>query len=248
MYFIFGNYGDNTIAILHWAYLNQLNDVIVIHINTGLGSSCWKTRVTKGIQLAEQYGFKTKELKPTHDFPTLIRDRHDFPTAKYNWCSTFLKALPFLSFLDEVDEQGEGVIILGSRRDDSRARQNLPEFIEESEHYGDRKIWFPLFNATQKERDRLITEAGFEILNRRSFECQPCIHSRVSELVHLENDKKVVIEDLEKDIGVPMFHARFANVPIAQLVNNTPQKTTPAVHNQLENFDMGCGAKYACGE
>jgi 3'-phosphoadenosine 5'-phosphosulfate sulfotransferase (PAPS reductase)/FAD synthetase len=247
IHFIFGNYGDNTIALIRWAYLNQLTDITVIHINTGWGSSRWQQRVSQGIRLVQDYGFTSQELSPSHNLSDLVRDRQSFPNAKYQWCTTFLKALPVISFLDEVDEFCQSVVLLGARRRDSRARANLPEFITESEHYGDRKVWFPLYDTSQKERDDLILATGFEVLNSPGQECFPCIHSSISELKALQPKQIKIVRALEQEITQTMFAARYPEMSIEQLRDmSLPPEEESA--NKMEQFDMGCGSHYVCGE
>jgi hypothetical protein len=246
MHFIFGNYGDNTIAVIQWAYQKKLSDVCVVTINTGWSALGWESRSLAGKQWAQSFGFKTEELKPSHSYSDLIRDRQSFPNAKYQWCSTFLKALPFINFLDQVDDSCESVILLGSRRQDSRARINLPEFVEESEHYGGRRVWYPLYNLSKEERDALIHQAGFQVLNHRSLECHPCIHSQLSEFSQFEISHLETLRALESELKQSMFEGRFPAMSIDDLINE--RQTKAASSQQLELFDMGCGSKYVCGE
>ncbi|MBA2655099.1 MAG: phosphoadenosine phosphosulfate reductase family protein [Gammaproteobacteria bacterium] len=244
MYFIFGNYGDNTIAVIKWASLNNLRDVVVAHVDTGWSDSRWQQRVLEGQAFAKKCGFEVTTIKASHNFAQLIIDRKSFPNAKYQWCSTFLKAIPFIEWLDIVDDRCEEIIILGSRREDSRARQNLPEFIEQSQYYGDRKVWYPLFNTTQQERNSLIKQAGLKVLNSRSLECNPCIHSQLQELSYLAPEKISEIAHLEQTLNQTMFDARFPNTSIETL---TKFEKIPGT-TSMEAFDMGCGSHYVCGE
>jgi 3'-phosphoadenosine 5'-phosphosulfate sulfotransferase (PAPS reductase)/FAD synthetase len=248
-YFIFGNYGDNTIAVIQFAFIQQLNDVTVINIDTGWGASAWEERVEKGKQLAKGYGFKTMTLRSSHDFEQLVIDRNSFPSAKYKWCTLFLKALPFLRWLDTIDERCEGTIVLGSRREESRARVNLAEFIEESEHYGDRRVWYPLFNTALKERDALIIQSGLEVLHHSSRECDPCIHSSLGDIHKLDREKIDRITKLEQKIGQPMFHPNYPDQTLQNLLLSSMKESPRAqASTSPEAFDAGCGSWYACGD
>lgn len=243
MHFIFGNYGNNTIALLQWIKDNNLNPVTVVNVDTGWGAASWQERVMQGQELAKRYEFAVITLTPSHKFEDLVRDRHSFPNMKYQWCPTFLKALPFLTWLDEVDPTCEGIIVLGSRRVDFKTRQNLPEFIEESEHYNQRTVWYPLFQYSTELRDQLIKQAGFAVLNHRSLECNPCIHSLLTDFNFLEPEKIQQIGILEQEINQTMFHSRYSNIPIAKLCLENEYN-----HKSGEDIDMGCGSFYACGE
>lgn len=236
-YFIFGNYGDNTIAVMQWAYEQNFSDVTVIHTLTGWMANTWNERIAQGQQRAKEYDFNVVTLQPVADFSSLIRDRKSFPNSKFQWCPSFLKALPFLNWLDEVDPQCEATILLGSRQADSEKRQNLTEFIEESEHYGERKIWHPLYNYSKIQRDNLITKANFSILNHRSLECHPCIHSSLSEIKNLDQESILRLSNLEKEINDNMFE-----MPIQKLINEAQ------VTNDKKIVDLGCGANFVCGE
>lgn len=242
-YLIFGNFGDNTIALIQWAHLQRLESVVVAHVETGLGASQWQERVAQGQQLARQFQFATVTLTPTLDFTQLIKDRKDFPSVKYQWCTTFLKALPLLNFLDEHDPSNNTMILLGSRKADSRARSNLPTFIEESEYYGDRSVSYPLCDFTNEQRDRLIKLAGFEVLNSRSLECNPCVHFEYNHFAHLPLETVEKIAALEQEISKCMFKQK----PLSEIVISA-DKISSRTKTGIESFDLGCGSRYVCGE
>jgi Phosphoadenosine phosphosulfate reductase family len=249
IHFIFGNYGDNTIALIRWAYENKLSNVSVIHVETGWSACDWQQRVARGQQFAQACGFNMVTLTPKANFVNLVLDRGSFPSVKYQWCASFIKGLPFLSWLDETDPTCEGIIILGSRRADSRARAQLIEFIPESEHYGDRKVWFPLFDHDDELRDALVKRAGFELLHHRSLECNPCIHSKTSDFCRLDQHAIQRLDRLETELNQFMFTPKgevqtkdiHSVIKFAML---QPDRN----HSSLEDYDMGCGSYFACGE
>jgi hypothetical protein len=248
MHIIFGNYGDNTIAVMQWSYQRQLSDVTVIDVDTGWAALRWQDRVQAGKQLAKRYFFKTITLKPPRNFAELILDRHDFPTQKYQWCPTFLKAIPLLQWLDENDSSGSATIILGSSRSDSRARSNLVELYESSEYFDDRSVWYPLCHATKKEKRNLIQQTGLPMLNQRSLECNPCIHSDLAQLAHLSIDEIVKVTELEQKTGQVMFQGRYPNKDIVTVHHDAKAMPTQRENSSLEMFDLGCGSRYVCGE
>jgi hypothetical protein len=250
---IFGHFADNTIALMQWAHQQNINNIVVANVDTGWAAPEWQARVEIAQNFARSLGFKAVTLKAKASFSEMVLDRQQFPSQKFQWCAGFLKGLCLLEWLDEVDAFCEATMMLGSRRDDSRARQLLSEFIDSSEHYGERKVWYPLFDHSNVQRDQLVQAAGFECLYRRSLECEPCIHSDTRELANLSIDARQRLGELEVKTDATMFAQ-----PIESLCASCPKsakkitRTFPHAHEhgnpELENFDMGCGAPYVCGE
>src|SRR5690606_37542153 len=95
----------------------------------------------------------------------------------------------------------------------------------------------------------LIQRAGFKILNSRSLECQPCIHSHSDDLVKLSLDKIIQIANLEQRIGQYLFDPYdFNNAQGIQQIIEFAKQQTDINNYSLERYDMGCGSQYACGE
>lgn len=241
MHIIFGNYGDNTIALIQWAKKKSLANVTVINVATGWGDASWQEHVATGKAFARKYFFKTVTLTPQKSFEELIKEQKSFPNQKYQWCPTFLKAVPLLNWLEQHDPSNQAIIMLGSRRADSRARFELPEFIDASEYYGERKVWYPLYATSNEDRDALIKEAGFEVRNTRSFECNPCIHKHYNDFNTLDLSTVFTIAELEAELNQTFFDRGIVGA-IADAANLAPADTG------LEGFDLGCGGRYACGE
>lgn len=206
-----------------------MTDVHVIHVDTGWSGANWQEQVIQGQQLVERCGFTPVTLHPQKSFPELITERKSFPTKKFQWCTTFLKALPFLTWADEKDPGCEATVILGSRRTDSRIRQDLPEYILDSEHYNGRKVWYPLYLHLDEQRNELIRRAGLALLHHRSLECDPCIHSLTTPK-RFSSGRSHEIKELENLCGQKML------------------VSTQQHCDSLEIFDMGCGSHYVCGE
>ena len=171
MYIIFGNYGDETLALIQWAFEHKLKNLTVVSIDTGFAAPHWPEHVTRSRTWAESLGMQTEHLTAKPDFATLIREQREFPSKKFQWCAGFLKGLTFNHWLDTHDPQGKATILLARRRASSKIQQDLPEFIDESEHFDERKIWHPLYQHTDAERDLLLKNAGLTPLHHRSLEC-----------------------------------------------------------------------------
>src|SRR5262249_17000513 len=147
--------------------------------------------------------------------------------------------LPLLHWLDEVDPAAEAIILLGKRNDQGTV---MAEFIEESPHYGDRKVWFPLINFPDEAFYDLISQAGFIRLDHRSLECDPCVNSRGLDLARLSKSDMNKTKQLEKEINKTLFEW-----PIEKMVAAAKQAMLPDA-SWSEMFDMGCGSPFACGE
>ena len=242
MNIIFGNFGNQTIALIQYAHEQAFNDVYVISVDTGWAAETWQSRVEQGEALARQYGFKVVRLSSKASFADLVRDRQQFPSKKFQWCAGFLKGLPLLDWLDQHDSACEATIILGKRRADSRANAKLTEFIDESEHYGERRVWHPLYKYDDSEFAALIERAGFEVLEHRSLECDPCIHNTSSDFRRMSDSDIKRLRNLEVEVHKLMFRE-----PIDGMVGNAHYYASED-ENKEEQFYMGCGSPFACGE
>lgn len=232
MNILLGNYGNHTIALIQWAHENGLENITVVNINTGWSAENWQKRIAAGQALSASYGFQTKELQAPADFAQLAIDRGRLPTAKFQWCTTFLKAVPLLSWLDEIDPRGEAIIHIGSRRADSRARYDLPAQITSSEHYNGRQVQHPLYLHNDIAFKNLIANSGQAFLTHPSQECAPCIHSSAHNLNTLSDQDKKRWQTLLTKVD---------STDCPALIQDSNQ-------NSLEQFDRGCGSFYACGE
>jgi hypothetical protein len=250
MHILFGNYGNNTIALIQWAYENKLLDVSVVHAETGWAAQEWADHVQRGQALASRYDFTPITLSAPATFQQLVLDRGRFPNRKFQWCPGFLKGLPLLEWLDGKDPGASAAVLLGSRRADSRARAQLPECIESSEHYGERRVCYPLVHHDDASRNALIQRAGFTVLPHRSLECDPCIHSQVADLQRLSVATCQRVAELEKQLQQPLFSPETVGGAqhIAQAIVWAKQQPNVSDPLALEKFDLGCGAVFACGE
>jgi len=95
MFKVFGNFGNNTIALIQWCVEARLNDVVVVHVETGWAADTWERRVSKAMAYIKESGFDSVLLKPKATFQEMVIDRRHFPSPKFQWCAGFLKGLPF---------------------------------------------------------------------------------------------------------------------------------------------------------
>lgn len=239
MYIIFGNYGNQTLAVIQWAINAQLNNVTVVSVATGWADTAWLNHVTRVENYIQQQAFNVVQLQAEPDFPDLMRERGQFPSQKFQWCASFLKGLPLIEWLDKVDPRNEACIILGKRRLDSRANVDLAERVPNSEHYGEREVWYPLFDCSNEKFTKLIAATGFSLLSHRSLECDPCVNSRDDDFLRLTKETILKTETLEQELGKNLF-----SKPISDMVKNAK----PCATNSSDKFNMGCGSPFVCGE
>jgi 3'-phosphoadenosine 5'-phosphosulfate sulfotransferase (PAPS reductase)/FAD synthetase len=242
MYVIFGNYGNQTIAVMQWAWEQGLDNVYTVSVDTGWGHPWWQHRVEAAQEFADQCGFQVVRLQANPNFSQLVQQRQRFPSVKFQWCAGFLKGLPLLDWLEESDETEQATLILGKRRADSRANQALPEWIEAHEYY-QRDVWHPLVAMDEDNWQQLITKAGFAVLAHRSLECDPCINSDAADFKRLQAHETVIqrVEQLEHSVETPMFER-----PIRTMVKQPHQEARAL--NALEKLHISCGSSYNCGE
>lgn len=241
-HYIVGNFGNHSLAVMQYLLDADCSNLHFVYIDTGWAASSWSKRVEAGVAYAMKNGVHVHPLQAEHGFEQLVLERQQFPSPKFQWCASFLKALPILAFLDDVDPASEGVIVTGKRRIDSRRYALLQEFELNSELYQGRTLWNPLWAFDEPEFESLIHKTGFELLGHPSQECAPCIHAR-NALSSLEPDAVSRLESLEKQINQTMF-----SEPISRLVSTQNEDLAGNRSALLNQFDLGCGAPWGCGE
>lgn len=267
-YILRTNYGDDSIALIQWAFESKLKPVTVVYLDTGWAAKDWIDRVTEGEHYAQTIcQFKTKRIHSKITFDQAVIGRGEFPSAKFQWCASLLKGLPFLDWLDEIDPHCQAVILHAKRKMASKAHAELPEYIDNCEYHNDRKVWHPLFNVTDVERNNLLMHAGFIPLHHRSLECQPCINSTEDDLIKLQDADIVKIQALETAVNLDMFSGApldnsngilktvnqvkcYQKRPINISVNineNQVEKIINESEHYLDRFYRGCGNPWGCG-
>jgi len=201
-YVIFSSYGNDSIALIHWCYSQGLTDVAVVFSDTGWAAPWWMDRVEKGEMFARERGFTVHRTTSEGMLP-LVKRKKGWPMGGGGaYCTAELKVLPGLAWLDEHDPDCEATCITGVRRAESRNRSSAPEWVEESERHGGRELWQPLVRHSDEDRDKLILQAGFEVLPHRSMECYPCVHANIDDLRMLDEDRINLIDVTEKEMGI----------------------------------------------
>lgn len=208
MNIISSSYGNDSVAMIQWAHEQGLQDVSVVFVDTGWAAPGWLDRVGRMEQWVKSLGFTVVHLKSPTKFEELMVLKKGFPSQRYQWCSGTLKGLPFLTWIDEADTENKAIVMIGKRREESQERANTPEFIEQSEYHGGRKIWHPLYLHTEAMRDELILRAGHKVLPHRSKECSPCINANRDDMRQLTEEDIERVEALEAKVGKTMFRPK----------------------------------------
>lgn len=243
MYVISTSCGNDSVATQEWARQNKLQPVTVAYIGTQWAKADWESRVLKCEAWAKSIGFDFVRIQGNLGFEDLIKHKKGFPNQRYQWCSGHLKGIPFLEWIDGFDPECKATIIIGKRREESRERENTPEFVESSEYHGGRRVWHPLYLHTSLMRDALLADAGFEPLPYRSQECSPCVNANRSDFLALGEEEIARVEALEKSVGKTMFRPKrhMGAVGIRQVV-----EWARAGKGKFRNGPSGCSSGY-CG-
>lgn len=222
------NYGDESIALTQWVFEAGLT-AKVVYIDTGWAASSWAERIQLGEAHVKQCGFEVVSLVSPITFKDAVLGRGEFPTAELLWCTGLLKGLPFLDWLETVDLAGEYIILLAKRKDATTFHADLKEWLEHCQYHGDRKVWHPMIEISNADRDALLARAGFLPLGHRSLECEPCVNSSCADL------KRISSVDQQKQRALEL------------IVNNAWALSPPEVENYLDLFYRGCGNHFGCG-
>ena len=235
MYVIIANFGNDSIALIEWARQQHLQNVYVLSVDTGWSAEGWEERIALADHYLKQHQITHVRLTSEYDFSKLVLERKNFPSIKFHWCASFLKGLPILDWLDQVDPDLQATVMLAKRQEQAPALHDLQEFESESHSYGGRKVWYPLYQHTLAQRNYLIQQAGFDLLATRSLECDPCIYNQRSDFLRLSPTRQQQLDALEKSIGRPMFAA-----PVDQ--------DRDLAGNDKTIYYQGCGSEFGCGD
>ncbi len=236
MYAINANFGDSSIAAIQWCVEQGVAPLYVVYVKTGWEAVSWQVRLDEAESWVKKLGFQWVVLDPKEKFTQLVEARKHFPSVKFQWCASIMKGLPFLAWLDELDPSCEAIIIQG--KSGVITPRPVAEYLEESEHHGFRKAWYPLHGHDQAAMDALLKRAGFEPLHHRSQECDPCIHSIPADFKRLAKEDILRLAALEKALGKPMFEK-----PIQEMVNEAQDSSEDG-----QFVNMGCGDPFGCGD
>lgn len=198
-YVVKASYGNDSIALIQWAFEQKLNSVAVLYNDTGWASRNWNTRVSEMELWAQSLGFDTHRTKSI-GMENLVRQKKSWPRQGIQFCTQELKIAPSIKWLEENDPQGTSIQLIGIRREESANRAAFPEF---SVDLQGRTVWAPLVAHTEAMRNELLERAGVAPLPHRSMECFPCINSNRQDLRELAKDLARVeeIAELETSLG-----------------------------------------------
>ena len=246
---ISSSYGNDSIAMIQWAHECDLQDVKVVYIDTGWASPSWVDRVEMCEKFAIKCGFEVVRIIPEVQFEDLMIKKKGFANQRYQFCSGMLKGIPFLNWIDVVDEDCEATVLVGKRREESQSRKNTPEYVYDSEYHGGRLLWHPLYKHTEADRDELLGRAGFDVLPHRSLECSPCVNANRLDFQSLTQADIDKVAALEAKVGKNMFRPKRHNGAegIAEVVKWAKYGAGKYNPKQDDLFILGCGSPYGCG-
>ena len=242
MHVVFGNYGNESLALIEWTRQENLKNVTVISVDTGAASASWLAHVTSAEAYVRRCGFTAVRLRAQPDFAQEVLRRHAFPSQQFQWCASLLKGITLLNYLDNVDPQAAAVVLLAKRRLAARTWYDLPEWEIDNPYFGERKVWHPLHQHDRQARDALLRTAGFVPMTHRSLECEPCIFNQPHEFERLSFARQQAVADLELAAGVTMFAEAIGSLCQQQ------HKQQVSSTEFGEQFAKSCGDHFACGE
>lgn len=199
---VFSSYGNDSVALIQWAFESGLEDVAVVYSDTKWAAPWWEKRVWDMEQWVESLGkgFWT-DRTDSIGFVGLAHKKKAFPTQQFQWCSLHLKIEPGAKWLESHDPEKRAVCLVGVRRDEGKDRANFPRYDVHSGNHGGRVMIAPFADYSSADRDALLVRAGVVPLPHRSMECSPCINSNRSDLRALTEDDIRRVEGAEKEMN-----------------------------------------------
>ena len=250
MYIVIANFGNSSVALIQWIIETKLPNCTVLNVDTGWAATHWHMRIEVVTAWLLQHKLQWQCLKSIAPFAAWIRDRQEFPSAKFQWCAGLLKGLPINEWLEQHDSFNQATIVLPKRRAASRFNQQLTEWVTDSDYYNSRKIWHPLYNCSDEEFEALLKRSGMQRLTHRSLECDPCVRNQAQDFVRLDEVALQRVQQLERELGKTMFcpedFAGAQGIKAIKKICESPSITSAV--NYSEAFDMGCGSPWGCGE
>jgi len=201
MNIVFSSCGNDSVALIQWAFETGLNDVVVAYSDTKWAAPFWKDRVNRVTKWVIKNGGRMVVID-SEGFPNLVRRKKAFPANGMGFCTYELKIRPAMEWLEKFDADIKATCYTGVMRIESENRKNWPEVIEESKNHGGRRLVSPLAAMTEADRDSLLDRAGFEILPHRSMECPPCINATISDIQATHKSDLIKVINLETEMGV----------------------------------------------
>lgn len=236
-YVIFASGGNDSVALVWYAHFVGLKNVIVAYSNTGWASWWWPLRVGRFKEWVESIGFQFAEI-PSKGMAALVHERKGFPANGMQFCTTELKILPAQEWLDVIDPEKLAECMVGVRREESASRRSWPLRIKSDKH-GGRELWSPLVDVDEAQRNRMIRNAGWEVLPHRSKECSPCVNANRTTFRQLDTDDVNKVRSLEAETHRTMFRPQRFNgaIGIDQVIR---WANNPRGHYSPNQLDLGC--------
>jgi 3'-phosphoadenosine 5'-phosphosulfate sulfotransferase (PAPS reductase)/FAD synthetase len=146
-----------------------------------------------------------ERVRPKLGMRDLILKKGMFPGRKHRYCTSDLKIRPINEWMDRHDPDYEGIVALGIRADESRARAELPEW-ELGGAGVDRVTWRPLIAWTLDDVIAIHKRHGVRpnplyLAGASRVGCWPCIYATKSEIrliADTDPARITQIEDLER--------------------------------------------------
>lgn len=244
---IVANFGNDSLGLIQYAKMLDLQEVFVVSVDTGLGNPAWEQRVKQAEDWIKGLGFTSLRLQPKLNFTELVKAQGEFPSTRFQWCATYLKGDTLRAWLNERDSLKEAVILLARRRSQSPKFQDLSEFIESAEEFAERKIWYPLIHFSEQDLQNLLHQTPFVWVDHRSLECDPCVNSDAADVLRLPDDLIARISALETQMQEPFLPDLYHDAKTLKEAMPHLKSNKARVLSNRFLFDMGCGSPYGCG-
>ncbi len=167
MNILIANFGNDSIALIAWMYAQKMRDVQVISVDTGIAHPDWQKRVDQAEAWVKFLEFGWVRLTAKPDFAGLVKAQGEYPTAKFQWCATFLKGETIRRYLDQVDSLKEAEIWIAGAHPEAKR--------EGAEEFGDRLIHYPFHDTSKKSLQDWLAKTPFTWILHHSLECDPCV-------------------------------------------------------------------------
>ncbi len=126
-YIIKASYGNDSIALIQWAFEQKLKNVAVLYNDTGWASREWGARVSEMETWVQSLGFTTHRTASI-GMEALVRHKKSWPRQGIQFCTQELKIAPSVAWFERADPQCASVLLIGIRREESANRSSFPEF------------------------------------------------------------------------------------------------------------------------
>ena len=104
MNIIIANYGNESLALIQWAWQQAMPNLLVLSVDTGWEAQDWQAHRLQVFRWMEERNIIYQHLNAQLTMAESILDRKQFPSKKFQWCAPFLKGLTLNKKLDEIDK------------------------------------------------------------------------------------------------------------------------------------------------